>query len=82
MSVILPVALTSCSSSGVVLANFESYMSPDLMDQLHQTQSIKFVNYSTNEDILAKFDNSYDIAVPSTYTVLELIRENLAGKID
>ncbi|GHU32258.1 hypothetical protein FACS1894166_05220 [Bacilli bacterium] len=29
--------------------------------------------YATNEDIQAKFKNSYDIAVPSTYTILDMI---------
>jgi spermidine/putrescine-binding protein len=82
MAITTPTTLTSCSSSGVVLANFESYMSSDLMTQLHSEYPIKFVNYSTNEDILAKFANSYDIAVPSTYAVLELIKQGLCGQLD
>jgi spermidine/putrescine-binding protein len=82
MIVITPLNLSSCSSTGIVLANFESYMAPKLMDQLHEKHSIRFVNYSTNEDILAKFANSYDIAVPSTYTVLELIKNDLIGGVN
>jgi spermidine/putrescine-binding protein len=82
MAIISPVTLSSCSNTGIVLANFESYMSSDLMDELRNEQPIRFVNYATNEDILAKFANSYDIAVPSTYSVLELIKQGLVGKID
>jgi spermidine/putrescine-binding protein len=82
MFISTPTVLSSCSSNGVVLANFESYMSSDLMAELHHDYSIKFVNYSTNEDILAKFTNSYDIAVPSTYAVLELIKQGLCGQLD
>jgi spermidine/putrescine-binding protein len=82
LAIISPLSLASCSSNGIVLANFESYMAPDLMDRLHSEHSINFINYSTNEDILAKFANSYDIAVPSTYSVLELIKDGLCGEID
>jgi spermidine/putrescine-binding protein len=80
---LLPTSLiTSCSQSGIIFANFESYMSDKLIDKLHEQAPIRFVNYSTNEDISAKFANSYDIAVPSTYMVLELIKQGLCGKLD
>jgi spermidine/putrescine-binding protein len=82
LAILSPLSLTSCGSGGIVLANFESYMSTDLMDQLRDEHSIRFVNYSTNEDIMAKFTNSYDIAVPSTYCVLEMIRDGILGEID
>jgi spermidine/putrescine-binding protein len=82
LAVISPLSLASCSSNGIILANFESYMSPELMNRLRNDHSVNFVNYSTNEDILAKFAHSYDIAVPSTYSVLELIKNGFLGEID
>jgi spermidine/putrescine-binding protein len=81
ITLISPFALSSCGNQGIVFANFESYMSPQLMKELHRQHQINFVNYSTNEDILAKFANSYDIAVPSTYSILELIKKGLLGGV-
>jgi spermidine/putrescine-binding protein len=71
-----PLMLGSCSTSGIVFANYESYMSPELIgkNRTIDGQQVRYVSYSTNEDIQAKFKRSYDVAVPSTYTVLELIK--------
>jgi spermidine/putrescine-binding protein len=72
-SLITPLLLTGCGSSGIVFADYESYISPDLIDRLHSEYGTNMMYYSTNEDIQAKFKNSYDIAIPSTYTILEMI---------
>jgi spermidine/putrescine-binding protein len=79
-----PLMLGSCSASGIVFANYESYMSPDLIDKNRTVdgQQVRYVSYSTNEDIQAKFKRSYDLAVPSTYTVLELIRTQEVAELD
>lgn len=76
------VPFTSCSASGIVFANYESYMSPDLMDKIDSIAPTTFLPYSTNEDILQKFDKSYDIAIPSTYTILDLIKKDQVAEID
>jgi spermidine/putrescine-binding protein len=83
-TVISPLLLTSCGETGIVLANYEGYMSPDLIDRLRSVNgsSVSYVSYSTNEDIQAKFKNSYDVAIPSTYMVLELIEEGQLAKLD
>jgi len=75
-------SLTSCSSSNKIrFGNFESYMSHDLMDQLHDQYNIEFMYYSTNEDIETKFPNYYDIAVPSTYEVVTLYQKDQLATI-
>lgn len=82
----VPTFLSSCSNSGIVIANFESYMSDEVMDGLKQDEDInsplKFLYYATNEDIETKFKRYYDIAVPTTYEVISLLMKNQLERID
>jgi spermidine/putrescine-binding protein len=84
--IVLPIVVnaTSCSgSAGIVFGNFESYMSPSLIEVLQkEVSNSNFLSYSTNEDIQIKFKKYYDIAIPSTYTVLELIKDKELAKFD
>lgn len=77
------VLLSSCSNNNqIIWANFESYMSPYVMDEAQANHNVKFQVYSNNEDILNKFENYYDLATPSTYTVIELYERDLLAEID
>lgn len=82
----LPMILSSCSSSGIVIANFESYMSNDVVDGLKHDHDIKsslnFLYYATNEDIETKFNKYYDIAIPSSYEAISLLQKNQLARID
>jgi spermidine/putrescine-binding protein len=82
----LPIVLSSCSGSGIVIANFESYMSDDVIDGLKHDHSIKsslkFLYYATNEDIETKFKKYYDVAIPSSYEAISLLMKNRLEKID
>jgi spermidine/putrescine-binding protein len=78
---IVPMFLsTSCSIGKITFANFESYMDSDLIKRYSSQAS--FVYYSTNEDIELKFKKSYDIAVPTCYEVLNLLRKDELERID
>lgn len=74
-------SLTSCSSDNkIVLANFESYMSSDLIDKYDN--DVTFLYYQTNEEIQSKYHRYYDLAIPSTYEVISLIENKWVQKID
>ena len=64
----------------VVLANFESFMSTDI---IHKYDSeISFLYYQNNEEVESKYRSYYDIAIPSTYEVITLMKKNWVQKID
>ncbi|MDE5545780.1 MAG: hypothetical protein K2I76_04165 [Malacoplasma sp.] len=92
-SFLFPSFLTSCSSNdGFYFANFESYISQDLLDELESHQLMGFngtkiddFNYrtfSTNEDLERNFYTNYDMAVPSTYLTVKLANEGQLLPID
>ncbi len=78
---IIPIA-NSCTSNKIVFANYESYMSEDVMHNLQSKYNIAFLPYETNEEIENKFSGYYDVAVPSTYEVIKLKKQNQLEKIN
>ena len=74
--------LPGCSNSNIVVANFESYMSQDLMDELRDEYKCQFLYYDTNETIETKFERNYDIAIPSSYEAMILKKKGQLEKID
>ncbi|MGL5591644.1 MAG: hypothetical protein ACRDCF_02815 [Mycoplasmoidaceae bacterium] len=67
--------LSSCSSntSKLYFGNFQSYMSTDVMDTISSEYNTEFKSYKNNEALLREFQKNYDIAIPSSYAVIELI---------
>jgi spermidine/putrescine-binding protein len=77
--------LSSCSNSScIIFANFESYMSPDVMDRAKANTNtpVQFVWCSTNEEIQSKFSRYYDVAIPSSYEVIPLMQSGQLLPID
>lgn len=75
--------LLGCSKTrSIQIANFESYMDQNLIDDLQKKYGINFVYYSTNEVIESKFEKYYDVAIPSTYEIINLWSKNLIAKIE
>ena len=77
--------LSNCNSafnSTIQFANFESYMSQDLINDLSHKYNVQFPYYTTNEVIETKFANYYDIAIPSCYQMLVLQQKDMLEKID
>ena len=71
------------------LYNWSEYMPETMLEQFHKETGIKVVysTYDSNEAMYAKLrlldsNNSYDLAVPSTYYVSKMRREGLLAKID
>lgn len=78
-----PLALSSCSTSDAIqLANFESYMNDDLMDYLASKYGVEFQWFTVAEMIETKFEQVYDIAVPSAYELVALYKRGWLEKID
>lgn len=81
------VPLTSCSkhlanipTGNIVFANYESYMSHDIMKEY--SNDVTWLYYSSDDDIMNKFANNYDIAVPTVATILTLMRDGLINEVD
>ena len=74
--------LPGCSNSEIIVANFESYMSDELMVQTRNEFGCRFLYYDTNETIETKFEKNYDIAIPSSYEAMILKKKGLLEKID
>jgi spermidine/putrescine transport system substrate-binding protein len=71
------------------LYNWSEYMPETVLEQFQKETGIKVVysTYESNEAMYAKLrlldsNNSYDLAVPSTYYVSKMHREGLLAKID
>lgn len=84
IATIIPIILTSCSSTNnFYLANFESYMSPDLMESIkNDFNNVQYKFYGTNENLERSFDRNYDVAVPSTYLVAKMIEQGKLERIN
>jgi hypothetical protein len=47
-------------------------MAQELIDDIAKKYGAKFVYYPNNETIEAKFEKYYDIAIPSSYEIINL----------
>jgi hypothetical protein len=70
--------LITCSAKNVptgniVLANYESYINPDIEEAYGS--EISFLYFSTDDDIMNKFQGNYDMAIPSFNTIVTLIKK-------
>lgn len=74
----------SCSSTNqFYIANFESYMSEDLMTSIEEEYgNVNFRTYATNEDLERNFTKNYDIAIPSVYLVAKMANNGMLEVID
>lgn len=77
------LSVASCSNLNTIqFANFESYMSSNLINRLHKKYDVQFTYFNTNEDIQKKFKKYYDIAIPSAYEMADLAQKNMLAKLD
>lgn len=87
---VFPLILTapsiiSCSvnANSFYLANFQSYISEDLLDTLHsEYDDFNFRSYATNEHLENKFPANYDIAIPSGYLISKMANNGYLEPID
>lgn len=79
----LPFSLLSVSSNSIVIGNFQSYMSPTLMDSLNKDYDINWQYYSSNAEIPTYIQNkTLDIAVATNNMVGQLIVQDSIQKIE
>ena len=69
----IPFFSGCANSNWIVLANFESYMSTDIIQEYGK--EVSFLYFQTNEEVESKYRSYYDIAIPSTYEVITLIKK-------
>lgn len=74
----------SCTQKNnqIQIGNFESYMASELINDIEKKYGAKFTYYSNNETIETKFKKYYDIAIPSSYEIVNLWSQKLIQKID
>jgi hypothetical protein len=78
-SIPLTLSTTSCSSSKIVFANYESYLADNVIKKYQG--DIQFLYYSSAEEIKQKFENSYDAAVPTSAETMTMMKEDLLAQI-
>lgn len=75
--IIIPFAMFSGSKDGLVLGNFQSYISPDVQDYLSKKYDINYQYYGTNAEIPTFIKNkTLDLAVATNNIVAQLAIEN------
>jgi spermidine/putrescine transport system substrate-binding protein len=83
--------LEAASSAGgkdtLVVYNWGEYIDPSLIDQFEEETGISVIyeTYDSNEAMLTKIrqgGSSYDVVVPSEYTIETMIKEDLLIEID
>ncbi|MDE5841602.1 MAG: hypothetical protein K2H11_01345, partial [Malacoplasma sp.] len=79
-------SIVSCSSSqSFYLANYESYISDNLLSELENefsSSNFNYRTYSTNEDLERNFLTNYDVAIPSLYLAAKYANEGKLLPID
>ncbi|MDE5545800.1 MAG: hypothetical protein K2I76_04265 [Malacoplasma sp.] len=85
-SIFIAPSIVSCSSSqSFYLANYESYISDDLLSELENefsSSNFNYRTYSTNEDLERNFLTNYDVAIPSLYLAAKYANEGKLLPID
>ena len=79
----LPFSLLSINSNSIVIGNFQSYMSPTLMNSLNKNYDINWQYYSSNAEIPTYIQNkTLDIAIATNNMVGQLIVQDSIQKIE
>lgn len=81
---LVSISAISCTPKrGFYLANFENYISDELLNEFHnQYSNFNFRSYATNEDLERNFTRNYDVAIPSTYLVAKIANSGELELID
>ena len=78
---------TGSASDKLVIYNWGDYIDPDLLTKFTKETGIKvqYETFDSNEAMYTKIKQggtTYDIAVPSDYTIDKMVKENLLVKLD
>lgn len=79
----LPFSLLSINSNSIVIGNFQSYMSPTVMENLSKEYNINWQYYSSNAEIPTYIQNkTLDLAVATNNMVGQLIVQDSIQPIE
>jgi spermidine/putrescine transport system substrate-binding protein len=94
-SIASAASLSACTSSGKVsnsgnqlnIYSWADYLHPDTINNFQKRYGINVVydTYASNEALLAKLQagaSSYDVVVPTSYMVRQLIKQRLLAELD
>ncbi len=79
---LIGISISDKNSSKIYFANFESYISPELKQSLTSENNVSYKTYGTSEELESRFSENYDIAIPTSYTLVNMIKRNEVKKID
>ena len=79
---LIGISIRDKNSSKIYFANFESYISPELKESLISDNNVSYKTYGTSEELESRFSDNYDIAIPTSYTLVNMIKRNEVKKID
>ena len=79
---LIGISISDKNSSKIYFANFESYISPELKQSLISENNVSYKTYGTSEELESRFSENYDIAIPTSYTLVNMIKRNEVKKID
>ncbi|MDE5651537.1 MAG: hypothetical protein K2H80_00505, partial [Ureaplasma sp.] len=75
--IVLPFVMFSFSKDGLVLGNFQSYISPNVQNYLSNKYDINYQYYGTNAEIPTFIKNkTLDLAIATNNTIAQLAIEN------
>ncbi|MDE5617434.1 MAG: hypothetical protein K2I36_01100 [Ureaplasma sp.] len=75
--IVLPFIMFSFSKNGLVLGNFQSYISPNVQNYLSNKYDINYQYYATNAEIPTFIKNkTLDLAIATNNTIAQLAIEN------
>ncbi len=79
----LPFSLLSINTNSIVIGNFQSYMSPTVMENLSKEYNINWQYYSSNAEIPTYIQNkTLDLAVATNNMVAQLIVQDSIQPIE
>lgn len=79
----LPFSLLSINSNSIVIGNFQSYMSPFVMEQINKDYNINWQYYSSNAEIPTYIQNkTLDVAIATNNMVGQLVVQDAIQPIE
>ncbi len=79
---IASLSIVENHSNNIYFANYESYMNDDLIESLETENNVKYKTYGTSEQLEASFAENYDVAIPTTYSAVKMIKKNQLKPLD
>ncbi len=82
IAAIASLTIIENNSNNIYFANYQSYMDNDLIKNLESDNHVQYKTYGTSEQLESSFSENYDIAIPTTYSAVKMIKEKQLKKLN